>query len=174
MRFVVHTQSCRWMNFLFVYFKHTVYIKKGFQDIVADQGCLFRIPDPDFSIPGPRSRVKKNLIIFKPKIFYQPIQNIWYRLFIPEPESRIFSMSYLGVKKELDPGSTTLVLHSVADLYPDPYLFGPPGSRSIRQRYGSGSLYQAKIVRKTLIPTVLWPFLLLFNFEKRCKWTFKK
>ncbi len=31
----------------------------------------------------------------------------------------------------------------------DPYVFGPPGS-------GSGSLYhQAKIVRKTLIPTVL-------------------
>jgi hypothetical protein len=36
---------------------------------------------------------------------------------------------------------------SVAD--PDPYVFGPPGS-------GSGSFYhQAKIVEKTLIPTVL-------------------
>jgi hypothetical protein len=32
---------------------------------------------------------------------------------------------------------------------PDPYVFGPPGSRS-------GSLYHhAKIVRKTLIPTIL-------------------
>jgi hypothetical protein len=52
---------------------------------------------------------------------------------------------------------------SVADL--DPYVFGPPGSRSgsIRQRYGSGSFYyQAKIVRKkTLIHTVLW---LVLNF----------
>jgi hypothetical protein len=36
--------------------------------------------------------------------------------------------------------------------------FGPPGSGSgsISQRYGSGSFYhQTKIVRKTLIPTVL-------------------
>jgi hypothetical protein len=41
---------------------------------------------------------------------------------------------------------------------PDPNVFGPPGSGSISQtlRYGSGSFYhQAKIVRKTLIPTVL-------------------
>jgi hypothetical protein len=31
------------------------------------------------------------------------------------------------------------------------------GSRSISQRYGSGSFYHIlKIVRKTLIPTVLW------------------
>ncbi len=37
----------------------------------------------------------------------------------------------------------------------DPYVCGPPGS-------GSGSFYhQAKIVRKTLIPTALW---LLFDF----------
>jgi hypothetical protein len=35
-------------------------------------------------------------------------------------------------------------------------VFGPPGSGSTSQRYGSGSFYhQAKIVRKTLIPTVL-------------------
>ncbi len=49
---------------------------------------------------------------------------------------------------------------SVADpnLDPDPHVFGPPGSGSgfIRQRYGSGSFYYyAKIVRKTLISTVL-------------------
>jgi hypothetical protein len=40
---------------------------------------------------------------------------------------------------------------------PDPQIFGPPGSGSINQRYGSGSgsfYHQAKIVRKTLIPTV--------------------
>jgi hypothetical protein len=35
-----------------------------------------------------------------------------------------------------------------------PYVFGRPGS--VSQRYGSGSFYhKAKIVRKTLIPTVL-------------------
>jgi hypothetical protein len=51
---------------------------------------------------------------------------------------------------------------SVAD--PDPHVFGPPGSGSISQRYGSesGSFYhQAKIVRKTMILTALC---LLFDF----------
>jgi hypothetical protein len=43
---------------------------------------------------------------------------------------------------------------------PDPHVFGPSGYGSICQRYGSGSgsgsFYQhAKIVRKTLFPTVL-------------------
>jgi hypothetical protein len=42
---------------------------------------------------------------------------------------------------------------------PDPNVFGPPGS---------GSFYQAKIVRKPLIPTILfcdffWTFLYLKN-----------
>jgi hypothetical protein len=58
---------------------------------------------------------------------------------------------------------------------PDPYVFGPPGSGSINQRYGSGSgsinqryrsgsrsfYHHAKRVRKPLIPTALW---LLFDF----------
>jgi hypothetical protein len=45
---------------------------------------------------------------------------------------------------------------------PDPHVFGPPGSGSISQRYGSESFYdQAKIVRQTLIPSVL---LLFFSF----------
>jgi hypothetical protein len=45
---------------------------------------------------------------------------------------------------------------AVPDPNPDPYVFGPPGSGSgsISQRYGSGSFYHAKIVRK-MIPTVL-------------------
>ncbi len=45
---------------------------------------------------------------------------------------------------------------------PDPHVFEPPGSGSgsTSQRYGSGSFnHQAKIVRKTLIYTVLWLFL---------------
>jgi hypothetical protein len=58
---------------------------------------------------------------------------------------------------------------SVEDPDPShPHVFGPPrsGSESISQRHGSGSgsgsfYNQAKIVRKTLIPTVL---LLLFEF----------
>jgi hypothetical protein len=54
---------------------------------------------------------------------------------------------------------------SVADLdpnpdpdSPDPHVFGPPGSGSTSQRYGSGSgffYHHAKTVRKTLIPTML-------------------
>jgi hypothetical protein len=41
---------------------------------------------------------------------------------------------------------------------PDPHVFGPPGSGSTSQRYGSGSgsfYHHAKIVRKTLIPNIL-------------------
>jgi hypothetical protein len=61
----------------------------------------------------------------------------------------------------------TSVQSSVADPAPDPnpdqsdpYVFGPPRSASISKRYGSGSgsgsfYHQAKIVRKTLIHTVL-------------------
>jgi hypothetical protein len=44
------------------------------------------------------------------------------------------------------------------DPAPDPHVFGPQGSGSISQRYGSGSgsfYHKAKIVRKTLISTVL-------------------
>ncbi len=57
----------------------------------------------------------------------------------------------------------TYVVGSVADPDPnpdpdplDPLVFGPPGSgsRSISQRYGS-FYHHAKIVRKTLIPTIL-------------------
>jgi hypothetical protein len=52
--------------------------------------------------------------------------------------------------------STELILlFNVAD--PDPYVFGPPDSRS-----GSGSCYhQAKVVRKILIPAVKY---FLFTF----------
>jgi|LakMenE18May11ns_1017448.scaffolds.fasta_scaffold9401587_1 hypothetical protein len=48
---------------------------------------------------------------------------------------------------------------SVSDPNPDPpdsHVFGSPGSGSIIQSFGSGSFYNsAKIVRKTLISTVL-------------------
>jgi len=51
-------------------------------------------------------------------------------------------------------GETGMIVASVADT--DPHVFGPPGSGSTSQRHGSGSFYHhAKIVRKTLIPTIL-------------------
>ncbi len=68
------------------------------------------------------------------------------------------------------------IQNSVPDpnLDPDPHVFGPPGSGSTSQRYGSGSFYhQAKIVRKTLIPIVLW-LLLDFLSLKMSQCTFKK
>jgi hypothetical protein len=61
------------------------------------------------------------------------------------PHSRIY------VDPDLNPNSDP----------PDPHVFGPPGSGSTTQRYGSGSgsLYNhAKIVRKTLIPTIFLLF----------------
>ncbi len=58
---------------------------------------------------------------------------------------------------------------SVADPDPHPpdlHVFGPPGSGSTSQRYGYGSFYhRAKIVRKTLIPTILWLFLTFYLWK---------
>jgi hypothetical protein len=58
------------------------------------------------------------------------------------------------------------IINSVPDPdSPDPHVFGPSGSGSgsTSQRYGSGSFYHhAKIVRKTLIPTVLRLFLTFY------------
>jgi hypothetical protein len=53
-----------------------------------------------------------------------------------------------------------ILMHFFSVAETDPYVFGPPGSRSISTRYGSGARYfyqlsSSKIVRKTLIPTVL-------------------
>jgi hypothetical protein len=54
----------------------------------------------------------------------------------------------------------SIPVSSVAD--PETYVFGPPGSGSAGQKSGSGSFHhQAKIVRKNLIPAVLW---LLYDF----------
>jgi hypothetical protein len=50
----------------------------------------------------------------------------------------------------------------------DPYVFRPPESRSVSQRYGSGSgsfHHQEKIVSKTFIPYVC-DFILTFYIEK--------
>ncbi len=53
-----------------------------------------------------------------------------------------------------------IISSSVAD--PDPYIFWASRIRIHSTRYGSGSFHhQAKIVRKTLIPSVLG---LLYNF----------
>jgi hypothetical protein len=68
-----------------------------------------------------------------------------------------------GVRKE-DPDLELIIQESSVPAPdpdpPDPHVFGPPGSGSTSQRYGSGSgsgsfYHHAKIVRKTLIPSIL-------------------
>ncbi len=65
---------------------------------------------------------------------------------------------------------------TVADSDLDPCVYKPPGSvsGSVCHKYGSGSgsfNHQAKIVRKTLISSVLWLLLWLYFFEKWWKCT---
>ncbi len=90
----------------------------------------------------------------------------------PEPDPdfnhsiSIFDTTLLKKVNQKPYGTQTIsVADPDADLDPDPYVFGPPGSEFVSQRYESGSFYhQTKIVRKTLIPTVLrisWNFLSL-------------
>ncbi len=59
----------------------------------------------------------------------------------------------------------------------DPYVFGPPGSRSgsISQRYGSGSFYhQAKIAKQNLdsycFVTTVWLFIFSFLLRLEGEW----
>jgi hypothetical protein len=89
--------------------------------------------------------------------------SIWFISFL------IFGISFAHTQTHIQwPNpKKNMVCGSVADPdpnpVPDPHVFGPPGSGSISQRYGSGSFYQpAKIVRKTLIPTI-FDFLSLTN-----------
>ncbi len=77
-----------------------------------------------------------------------------------------------GSGSHTSPIRNTTLMRSVADPNPDPdpHVFGPPGSGSgtNSQRYGSGSgsrsfYHQPKIVRNTLIPTVLRLWLFIFE-----------
>jgi hypothetical protein len=75
-----------------------------------------------------------------------------------DPISKEFFYKNNSTEKKILPWPTKtfgdVLAGSVAD--PDPHVFGPPGSGPISQRYGSGSFYHhVKIVRKTLIPTIL-------------------
>jgi hypothetical protein len=62
-------------------------------------------------------------------------------------------LSLLASFQRQGQGGYLALLINVAE--PDPYVFGPLRSGFISTRYRSGSFYhQAKIVRKTLIPTI--------------------
>ncbi len=82
--------------------------------------------------------------------------------------SRDFFKLFSGSKTDILQIIPTKLSTSVAD--PDPYVFGLPGSGAISQRYGSGSgsgtfNHHAKIVWKTLIPTILWLFLTFYLWK---------
>ncbi len=87
---------------------------------VAGPGCLFRIPDPNFSIPGQKDSgsASKNLQILGNMIrdVHPRSRNhifIFYPSRNPDP----------GVKKASDPGSATLL---IITLYPWPRNFACP------------------------------------------------
>ncbi len=108
---------------------------------------------------------------------HQALQNIKFLLFIlllwvffvlldqyPDPHSQCGSGSSRPKSVRIRIRNT-----SVADPDPpDPHVFGPPGSGSTSKRYGSGSgsfCHHAKIVTKTLIPTILWLFLTFLSLK---------
>jgi hypothetical protein len=69
-------------------------------------------------------------------------------------------LHFLRRSQAVNPGvlQTTQHKRQTSGADPDPDVFGPSRSGSGSTRYGSGSesfYHQAKIVRKTLIPTVL-------------------
>jgi hypothetical protein len=86
------------------------------------------------------------------------IQHTRYRYWIMNIQ---YSMCTSPVRYVKESRINTHIKGIVADSVPGPYpcVFGPPESGPVSQRYGSGSgsfHHQAKIVIKTLIPTVLW------------------
>ncbi len=73
----------------------------------------------------------------------------------------LVNYAYSKILYPASPLPMCLFYNSVPDPS-DPHVFGPPGSGSFSQRYGSGYFHHpAKIVSKTLIPTVFW---LSFDF----------
>jgi hypothetical protein len=78
---------------------------------------------------------------------------------LPERDMDMRVISRLGLNRlHFEPYTQQQLQVIVGVSVPDPNVFGPPGSGSISQRYGSGSgslHHQAKIARKTLIATVL-------------------
>jgi hypothetical protein len=107
--------------------------------------------------------------------FWSSLTPMCWKSCSPRGETTVFPTLVLPTKTS---GIFIWVFSSVADPNPDPpdpHVFGPPGSGSTCQRYGSwygscsgsGSFYHcAKTVR-------IWLFLTII-FEKWCKWSFKK
>jgi|LakMenE18May11ns_1017448.scaffolds.fasta_scaffold9926239_2 hypothetical protein len=137
-----------------------------------------------------RSHMKQNVDSVLRKQWHVSVKNIG--LCVSEPISCDIFIQFCFDKSEHSQRLNDRDKTSVADSDPnpdppdpdppDPRVFGPTGSGSgsTSQRYGSwscscsGSFYHhAKIVRKTLIPTILWLLLNFYLWKMMCKCSFK-
>jgi hypothetical protein len=137
-------QPCFWRYFIDTCLRYLIF--DADHKITEYQQCFSTcvVPCPPPFMPTvSHSPDKFYYIIGKLPVFDQR-WDLWEIFYEPRPDPNITLKS------------------SVADPNPDPSdpcVFGPPGSGSgsSSQRYGSGSgsiYHQAKIVKKTLIPTV--------------------
>jgi hypothetical protein len=90
-------------------------------------------------------------VLIRIKIFYAVL---WICIMLMPIQIQIRFSVLMPTQIRIRILSVTPELQSSADL--DPYIFGPPRSvRNLGMRSGSGYFcHQAKIVRKTIIPTV--------------------
>jgi hypothetical protein len=86
-----------------------------------------------------------------------------YPLLLSVPDPEHYGTVTVTVRYGSDPIKLSVADPDPNPDPPDPRVFGPPGSGSTSQRYGSGSCsgpgsgsfyHHAKIVGKTLIPTI--------------------
>ncbi len=102
---------------------------------------------------SPFSALPFTTLMLKSTIFSLKINHTWHKAIREGCSVAQLAVRWATVSSVADP-----------DPNPDPHGFGPPGSGSISQRYGSGSdsgffYHHAKIVGKTLNPTIMWLFL---------------
>ncbi len=97
-----------------------------FPAVLRNPGCLYRIPDPNFSIPDPgskrlgsRIRNPHQSIFFNPKIVSK-LTEIWYGMFIPDPDLDFLPNQDLGFWIQ---GSKR---HRIPDPDPQHWLPVPP------------------------------------------------
>jgi hypothetical protein len=92
---------------------------------VADPGCLFRLPDPNFFHPGSRIRIKK-FKYFNPQNCFQALGKMIRVEFIPDPDPDFLPIPDPGVKKKTpDPGSGTATLVPGETMHSPDHFFLP-------------------------------------------------
>jgi hypothetical protein len=125
-------------------------------------------PALETCLPGWSGEEVRGRVLARPLLLLLLVGQLWFPRTGcgPPPTPRSLPPSLLSPAR----GVFITGCCSVADPDPDPHVFEPPGSGSTSQRYGSGSgsgsfYHHAKIVRKTLIPTILWLFLTFYLWK---------